>query len=651
MRKFHVLCCAAYTLLCAAWRAIAGPGISWDQVHYHLYVAHAWWENRLPDELFAAGPQSYLNPLPHLPFYAAYQSETHGLVIGLTMVLLHSINLWLLHFIAYRLISPTNQMGRLVVVSSVLLGALSPAFQYEVGTSYTDVIVSIPAMGALLLLLHWQSRPLSVCVDWRLLYAAGVLAGIAIGLKPSALVFCATLVMALIVLSGRQAWSVAWRAMVSGVVGLALSGGGHAWMLWKTFGNPVFPLFNGVFKSPWFPLVDVVSHRFRPADLEAAMRFPLDMADSYKRVSFEGLVVDIRPMWLLGLVVCIVVVIVIKHFSLRQTRALARGDRSLFWVSLVLCIPAWIYTSGNIRYAIEPLLLLGPAIGLLAQSLIGKRHIFALLAILLPLTGQAVLATTLNTLQMTQFNWRDWRSEWFDVTIPEPLNRIPAYYLTLNANFASLATVFPSDSRFLNLIGSTNVPTDSIVLDAMENHRYVKKLPLRTLYEIKIGLNGQYDLKSQLDQKNSLLSEYGYKVKDNDCLVIKLNHNRDFVRTVERGNTTTPQNSASGREVLSCSVVKADTLSFVEKLRRQKVDLRIDHWAQKCPEVFSPLGFSSLQFLGERLRYFPSTETSIVELATGRLVVVYGGASRFLIDLEDKDGVSLVNGCPPKVAQ
>jgi hypothetical protein len=185
----------------------------------------------------------------------------------------------------------------------------------------------------------------------------------------------------------------------------------------------------------------------------------------------------------------------------------------------------------------------------------------------------------------------------------------------------------------------------------MEDHRHVKKLPLRTLYEIKTGFNDQNNQKNQLDQQNSLLSEYGYKIKDDDCLFIGWNHNQSFIRTEGNTSTTTPKNSASGGGLLSCSVVKADPLSPVEKLRRQKVDSRIDHWARKCPEVFFPLGFSSLQYLDERLRYFPSTETRIVELAAGRLVVVYGGVSRFSIDLEDNDGIFLVGGCPPRTAQ
>lgn len=651
-RKFHILCCIGYTLLCLVWRAVAGQEFNWDHVHYHLYVAHAWWNNRLPEELFAAGPQSYLNPLPHLPFYTFYQLGMDKLAISLSVAFFHSINLWLLHFIACRLIPPVDRMRRLAIVCSVLLAALSPAFQYEVGTSHTDVIVSMPALGALLLLLVWQEHVLTKSTDWRPLYAAGLLAGVAIGFKLSSLVFCAALMIALIVLSGRQAWGVAWRALLSGTAGFALSGGPHAWMLWRSFGNPVFPLFNGIFRSPWFPQVNVVSERFRPASLEAALRFPLDMADSFKRVSFEGLVVDIRPIWLLGLVVCVILVSAIRYLrSVQCVVAPVCNEKKLFWFSLVIFMPAWIYSSGNIRYAVPSLLLLGPAIGLLVLSFVGRWHILALLALLLPLTAQAVLAITLNTLQMTKFDWKgSWRSRWFDVAVPAPLNRAPAYYLTLQAqSFASLATIFPPGSRFLNLIGSTSLPADSMVLDAMEAYRQAKGLPLRTLYEVRTGLDEHGNLEKYLDRQNSLLSEYGYKIKGGDCLFVGWNQGVNLVHQVGSRTTNEQQHGIGSRNgMVSCVVDKADALSPIERARRKRTDARIDRWARKCPEVFFPLGFSSVQYPHERRRHFPATDMQIVELDTAQLVATYWGTSQASIYLENADGVPLVNGCPPR---
>lgn len=649
IRQFHILSCLAYTMLCLVWRGLAGHVLSWDHLHYHIYIAYAWWENRLPEELFAASVQSYLNPLPHLPFYAAYQTGAHSLSIALSMAFLHSINLWLLHFIACRLIPPTDRMARLTIICSVLLGACSPGFQFEVGTSYTDVIVSIPALGALLLILIWREQQISQYKPrWHLLYTAGLLAGISIGLKPSSIVFCSTLALALIMVSGRQAWSVCWRATVSGSMGFALSAGPHAWMLWKAFGNPIFPLFNGLFKSPFFPPVNLVSERFRPTTVEAALRFPIDMADSFKRVSFEGMVVDIRPIWLLILLLCLITITIVRRSETYQTSRPDSGNRKIFWISLILFAPFWIYSSGNIRYAVQSLLLIGPAIGLIAIALVGKRHIWALFAILLPLTGQAVLASTLNTHNMTAFNWRSWTQNWFELSVPEPWNETPAYYLSLQSQSqASLAPLFPADSRFLNLIGQNTLAPNSAVIQILEAQRRAKNLPLRTLFATSANTSQRNIPRLAKDLQNASLSEYGYKINDNDCF---------FIKKLQDIKQTAPQDKVSGSIIetptqdvlISCAIEKAPPLSQSEIARRQKIDARIDRWAQKCPQLFYPTGFWSVQAPNTRRRLFPATELQLIELETGQLVARDQVKNNALLFLEDEKGVPLLTECPQR---
>ena len=645
LHQFHAVCCSAYTLLCLTWRATAGHVPPWDFFHYHLYVAHAWWENRLPDELFAAGAQSYLNPLPHLPFYLAYLTGATSLFIAMSMALLHSINLWLLHFIACRLIAPTDRMRRLAVICSVLLGTLSPGFLFEVGTSYTDLIVSIPTLGALLLLLIYT--PHTNPLDWRPLYAASLLAGFAVGLKPTALVFCAALLLALVLLSSCRAWSVAWRALLAGTTGLGLSGGAHAWMLWKAFDNPFFPLFNNFFHSPWFPPVKVVSERFRPASLEAALRFPLDMANSFKRISFEEQVVDIRPMWLLWLTICTILMLLVRHFRSTQPRKTLPNEQKFFWLCLALSIPGWIYSSGNIRYAIEPLLLLGPAIALLALHWIGKQHYCALLAIFLPLFGQTVLATTINAATLPGFNGKAWRPKLLDVSIPAPLNIVPTSYLSLQGlSFASYAPIMPTQSRFLNLISSTNLPPDAMLIKAEEAYRHTHKMPLRTLHLVQKEELQNHIWQTEVDKQNSTLSEYGYRIQENDCVLIELNLSN--TASVKDTSSTNSKIGNKSRQVLiSCSVIKTDSINPKEKTRREYIDARIDQWAQRCPDAFSPLGFWSVQRPHARQRFFPNTGVSIAEKG-GALRAIYSDTNIPTIDLEDKDGSPLITGCPKK---
>lgn len=642
--RFHLYCCLAYTLFCVTWRFLAGPLVAWDNVHYHVYVAHAWWEGRLPEELFAAAGQGYLNPLPHLPFYLAYLAEGSRGFISLGMALLHSVNLWLLHFITCRLIPPSDQKHRALVVLGVFLGALSPGFLYEVGSSYADVVVSIPALGALLLLLRWRDAATQGRdVDWRALYAAGLLAGGAIGLKPSVLVFCVSLGGVFILFSSRRVLDVAWRAVLAGTIGLLLSAGAHAWMLWQAFGSPVFPLFNGFFRSPWYPSIDLVSERFRPADLEAALRFPLHMASGLKNTSFENVAADIRLAWLLLLVLGVMVVLLVQRFRVGKGDISPDGNRRNFWLLLALSVPAWINSSGNIRYAIEILLLLGPAVALVALRASRYRNFLGLLAILLPIFGQTVLNTTLNNLKNGlssqedwQSQWDSWQSDWFSLTIPPPLDRSPAYYLTLQAQaFASFSPLFPSGARFLNLIQFPPLPPDSPVLPIVLKQAHERGLPVRSLFEAYAPPSVNEVMPEHLDSQNAMLSEYGYRVRGDDCSFIEFG----------KENVPIP----AGRLVLiSCAIEAADRLPEAEIARRRLIDNRIDRWMRQCPDVFSPPISWSVQQSDTRMRSFPNTDVHIATTKNGELALIYWYADQSNMILERADGTPTISGCPPR---
>lgn len=640
---FHLYCCLAYTLFCIIWRFFAGPLVAWDNVHYHIYVAHAWWEGRLPEELFAASGQGYLNPLPHLPFYLAYLADASRLFVSLSMALLHSANLWLLHFITCRLLPPTDQKHRALVILGVFLGALSPGFLYEIGSSYVDVIVSIPALGALLLLLWWRDAAGQGLVDWRPVYAAGLLAGIAIGLKPSALIFCASLACVFILLSGRGALDFAWRAILAGTTGLVMSAGTHAWMLWRAFGNPLFPLFNENFRSPWYPSINLVSERFRPADLEAALRFPLNMASGLKNSSFENVAADIRMAWLLMLVLIVLAVLLAQRFRAGKGNVSVDRNQLNLWLVLALSVPAWISSSGNIRYAIEILLLLGPAIALMALRVSRYRNILGLLVILLPIFGQTVLNTTLNDLKNGlpgQEDWRSkwdsWQSEWFSVTIPSPLDRSPAYYITLQTQaFASFLPLFPKETRFLNLIGFPSLPPDSPVLPVVITQARERGLLLRSLFETYVPASVNNVMPEHLDSQNTLLSEYGYRVRGDDC------------HFIEFGKKNAPI-LATRLVLISCAIEAADPLSVAEISKRRLIDERIDRWMRQCPDVFSPPIGWSVQRSDTRMRSFANTDIHIAATQSGELALIYWYADQSNMILENADGTPAISGCPPR---
>lgn len=640
---FHLACCLTYTLLCLGWSLWAGRDQSWDQLNYHLYVAQAWWQNRLPEELFAASSQGYLNPLAHLPFFAAYSTGWHSILITVTVAALHSINLWLLHFIAVELTPPRNRLRRLVVFCGVLLGGLTPAFLIEVGGSFTDVVVSIPSLGALLCLLYW-TRNFSTKPSrhsWHLLYLAGLLAGLSMGLKPSALVFCGALALATILLAPSQRWSVLWRTAASGFAGLALTAGPHALMLWENFGNPVFPLFNSIFASPWFPAESVVSERFRPESLSAVLRYPLDLANAFKRPGFEGIAVDIRPLWLIGMLL----VVMLSRLGKGQR---GDGDASaakLFWLTLLIFLPAWLYSSGNTRYAVQALLLLGPGLAWAALHLPGRSDIWPLLAVLLPLTAQGTVSFTLNATRHDKHTWTEF---WFDLAVPDKLRTQPAYYLSLQTqSYSALATVFPPKSRFTNLLGQNPLTPTGLVWAHVRQEQKLKGLPWRSLYAVPMMIAPGGVPLGSLDIQDAQLSEYGLKVDRSDCQFIVLNGTGEPSLKWAKASPNASSIKELRREViLSCALLAAPPLPVDEAARRKSVDERMNSWEHRCPTYFSPPQTQSEQLIGQRRRMYVSTENLLIE-SDGQLLAL-PMSSRNTIRLEDQQGRPLIDHCPDK---
>ncbi len=641
MRRFHLYCAMGYTLACLIWTAWAGRDQSWDFLNYHLYVALAWWQGRLPGELFAASVQSYLNPLPHLPYFLIHATGWPALTGALAVAALHSTNLWLLHGIGAQFVPLRDRLHRLILVAGVLAGGLTPAFLLETGTSYTDVVVSIPCLASLFVLLRWRQAATSGRATSRQLWLSAVLAGVAMGLKPSALVFaCAMLVAALAGLPGRVAAGALWRALIGGAAGLLLTGGPHAWWLWQSFGSPVFPLFNGIFQSPWYLSANAVADRFRPATLADVLYYPVRLANPMERVGFEAIAADVRP---LTLIVFGIAALVLRIILGRQQ---AQADRSVRVVMLLLTLflPIWLYTSGNTRYAVPGLMLTGPVIAWLALRLARGRAVWAMLLVGLPLAVQTVAATTLNR---TRMDARPWSPSPMDLSIPRVLQETPAYYLSLQLqSYAALAAFLPAESRFSNVIGQNTLAPDGIAWQAIRARWQSSQLPLRSLASVDmLGADGGVDA-ATLDVQDAQLSEYALRLDRTDCQLIDLDgHGKPPLHWQAQ---QTPRSAVSQDKrvaLVSCAIVETPPLDSVERARRREVDRRMTAWEQHCPALFAPAGTNSEQAAaGTRRRFYVNTDTWLIE-TNGRLAAVLIHAGRS-VPLENATGERLQTSCP-----
>jgi hypothetical protein len=128
--------------------------------------------------------------------------------------------------------------------------------------------VGVMALASLAIVLDCLQHPDPKA--WRL-GAAGLLAGIGLAGKMTAIIYCAPLGLLVLVMFRLRGAAVFGFAMV--VAFLALWGP-HGLRLWIEFGNPLFPYYNDVFGSPdWLP-TRLVTFRQQPLTILQLTFFP-----------------------------------------------------------------------------------------------------------------------------------------------------------------------------------------------------------------------------------------------------------------------------------------------------------------------------------------------------------------------------------------
>jgi hypothetical protein len=246
------LAAAALAPLFGVLALVLGQDANWDLRNYHFYNPYAFLNGRLGFDIAPAQPATFYNPMMHVPFYLLAEAVPPR-AVGFVLGAVQGLNLVPLALIAYRVLALPRGRAGIGAALSLSVFALSGAgFLSELGASFFDNVLSLFVLGALALLLAPGGGPLAPL--WRS-SLAGLAAGLALGFKPTMAIYALGLGAAVLALPAR--WLVRFVAFsaygLGSVLGLALSGGYWMAVLWRAYGNPIFPHLNHVFRSPMAP--------------------------------------------------------------------------------------------------------------------------------------------------------------------------------------------------------------------------------------------------------------------------------------------------------------------------------------------------------------------------------------------------------------
>lgn len=356
-------------LLGAIGSVLMKQDASWDLQNYHLYNAWALLHGRLAVDLAPAGFQGYFNPLLDLPYYllgtgplahwprlvAASQGLWYG---GMVFMLLR---------IATRLADLQGRTFGAGDLFAVLTGATGTMAVSQIGMSSNEMPLAMLVLSAVCLLLPLCAED-PIARPGRRVLLAGLLCGLAAGLKPTAIVYPPALMCALLAacFGRRGAWRLGLLFGAAALGGFLAAYGWWGWRLWSLTGNPVFPMFNQFFRSDWLPAASGTDPRFLPRSAGQWLFYPCYWVRENQWLVTETKFAD--PRYALAMV-ALVVLAALGWFRRKRPEVGARAVRMLA-VFVALAYVAWLRLFSILRYAIPVEALTGLLLLLAVQGLL-----------------------------------------------------------------------------------------------------------------------------------------------------------------------------------------------------------------------------------------------------------------------------------------
>ena len=576
--------------ICVSFTLLNGRDTNWDQLNYHLYVAHAFVSDRLGRDFMAASLQSYLNPIAYLPFYWMISVGVPSMAIGIALALIHALNLILLYEISRLVFRSLDGQRHLMAILATIVGAATPIFWSEMGTSFIDISTSVPVLLGILLLLRWRTQPDRKA---RWLFLGGVALGAAAGLKLTNAIYLVSAGILIVEIArmadvGRN-WI--WYG-AGGVSGVLATHGYWSFLVYREFGNPVFPLLNGVFRSPDFPPMNFSVDRFVPSTTTDALFLPFRMADFKSWIYSETFAPDLRVAVALILGILFGGYLLFRRWTRpsgvrREGREEVSREADLtvplitfVFVSVVL----WILTSSNGRYGIPWLLMVGPTTVLILSRLLSRPRVYLV-------TGILAALQTVQSAEAGNPHWSPdaWTKSWFDVSVPERLRDTPLLHLTPSVQPYAFVTMWlHPQSAQVNIAGQYPLTPEgpggyrvTRLLDAYEGRT-------RALFPIDFEPTERDRLNKLAASLDPFFSPLALKIDASDCEIVRTNV-RFLTLVFDPVDNESPGNRLL--RLASCNLTRIDPESPALSLERQRVAQVFNMIESQCPELFHTTGY------------------------------------------------------------
>lgn len=263
---------------------VSGFGMAWDFLNYHYYDGYAVFHDRTGD-IAPAGLHTFFNPTAEIPFYLGatwLPMKLFGFLFGF----FSGLNVPLTFFLARKVLR--GPFAPVLALLCALLAAGSANFAIELASVNHDNLVSLFFLAGLIALLQAPEagRP------WFPVAVAGAVIGLGVGLKLTLAPFLAAAAACLpLLLRGKATWrQIVWFEIAftgAALAGVLVTSGWWMAHLWNAYGNPLFPMFNTIFHSPYAPPQSFADHRFLPHGLLEQIAYPFFFSFDFRKAGIN----------------------------------------------------------------------------------------------------------------------------------------------------------------------------------------------------------------------------------------------------------------------------------------------------------------------------------------------------------------------------
>ncbi len=277
----------------------------WDFANYHFYNPWAFLNDRVGQDAAVAGIHAFFNPLADVPLYSLITgfNDYPNLIYFVQGCWFGALG-FVLFKIAGLFFDEETVYGKYSIAAVLLFGLSGYAVFFQIGTSTNEIMVALLIMTGLWLLL----REIFVKHTGKntVFFIAGLIAGAAMGLKLTAVMYCLALGLSLIIFAKKlqKPWLNILCFALGGLAGFLLFNGFWMWKMWQMYDNPFFPFANEWFQSDYFEIRHYRDDRFVPKTIGEFLFLPFHWAFENKRADGNVIVVDFR--WAIGVIITLV---------------------------------------------------------------------------------------------------------------------------------------------------------------------------------------------------------------------------------------------------------------------------------------------------------------------------------------------------------